>query len=509
LRDAVDALRGWLDQIGPWGVAVYAVIYALATVLLVPGSILTLAAGAIFGLLWGTVAVSIGSTTGAALALLIARYLARDTVARKVRRYPKFDAVDRAVAEGGWKIVAMLRLSPAVPFNVQNYLYGLTAIPFWTAVLTSWVAMLPGTVMYVYIGYLARAGAAAAAGAETVQSATQWTFWVVGFAATVALTVYLTRLARRKIAEQTGIIEQEGSSEPHSVSPRNEETVEAARGWPWGATVAGLLAVFAVAGALVAYANQDALSRLFGPPAVTLDEAYQRKAGGARFDHSAYDDLLHKFVDADGWVDYAGLKAEKERLASYIASVAEAPFDRLGRDEKLALLINAYNAFTLQLILEHYPVRSIKDIPADKRWKHKRWKIGSMTLSLDKIEHEQIRPKFKEPRVHFALVCAAIGCPILRNEAYVGDRIEQQLEEQAKYVHTHHRWLRFNQQDNIIYLTQLYKWYGGDFEQVAGSVLTFAARYVPTLELVLDDGRKPQVRWLQYDWTLNDVKNRK
>ncbi|MCG8510963.1 MAG: TVP38/TMEM64 family protein, partial [Rhodospirillales bacterium] len=160
----VDMVATWVQGLGILGILIFALIYVVAAVLMLPGAALTLAAGAIFGLVWGTVAVSIGATLGAAAAFLIARYLAREKVARKLENYPKFKAVDRAVSEGGWKIVALLRLSPAVPFNLQNYLYGLTAIRFWTCVLTSWAAMLPGTFMYVYLGYIGRAGVAAASG---------------------------------------------------------------------------------------------------------------------------------------------------------------------------------------------------------------------------------------------------------------------------------------------------------------------------------------------------------
>jgi uncharacterized membrane protein YdjX (TVP38/TMEM64 family) len=147
----IQALQDWIGGLGVWGSVVFGLLYVVAVVLLVPASALTLAAGALFGLVAGTVIVSLASTTGAALALLISRYLARDRIAKKVEQYPRFDAIDKALSEGGWKIVALLRLSPAIPFNLQNYLYGLTGIGFWTCVLTSWVAMLPGTFMYVYL----------------------------------------------------------------------------------------------------------------------------------------------------------------------------------------------------------------------------------------------------------------------------------------------------------------------------------------------------------------------
>lgn len=225
------------------------------------------------------------------------------------------------------------------------------------------------------------------------------------------------------------------------------------------------------------------------------------------FDHSAFDALLAKHVDKDGWVDYEGLHKDAALLDSYIASLGNAPFAELGRDQKLALLINAYNAFTLRLILDHYPIKSIKDIPSAKRWDAKRWRISTMTLSLNQIEHEQIRPKFAEPRIHFALVCAAIGCPKLRNEAYQAERIEEQLEDQTRYLHSHDRWFGYQPGAKEVHLTKLYKWYGADFEQVAGSVLDFAARYSSALKIAIEKDKTPRIKWLDYDWTLNDRNN--
>ena len=159
---AVQVVNAWVESLGVWGPLAFGLVYILATVLLLPASALTLAAGAVFGLGTGTLTVSVASTIGAGLAFLIARYFAREKMAAFARRNPKFNAVDRAIGEGGWKIVALLRLSPAVPFNVQNYLYGVTSIRFWTCFLTSWIAMMPGTFMYVYLGHVGGQGLAAA-----------------------------------------------------------------------------------------------------------------------------------------------------------------------------------------------------------------------------------------------------------------------------------------------------------------------------------------------------------
>ena len=169
---------------------------------------------------------------------------------------------------------------------------------------------------------------------------------------------------------------------------------------------------------------------------------------------------------------------------------------------------NAYNAFTLRLILDYYPIKSIKDIPGPKRWDDQRWKIGPLKLSLNQIEHEQVRPHFKEPRIHFALVCAAVGCPPLHHTAYVADQLETQLDRQARIVHNQDRWFQFSPQDpSTVSLTSLYNWYGGDFEQTAGSVLDYAAHYVPALKQAMDAGKKPKILWLHYDWALNSRAN--
>ena len=242
----------------------------------------------------------------------------------------------------------------------------------------------------------------------------------------------------------------------------------------------------------------------FGPPQVELEETYAGVKAETVFDHSAFDRLLAASVDADGFVDYAGLTGRATELDAYIDSLAGAPFDELGRDDRLALLINAYNAFTLRLILDHYPVDSIKDIPGEERWDAVRWTLAGGTYSLNQIEHELVRANFREPRIHFALVCAAVGCPPLRSEAYTGKRLEVQLEAQTRFTHESERWLRYRAGADSIELTSLYEWYGGDFEQVAGSVLAYAARYDADLEYDLSQGHEPEVRFLDYDWSLNE-----
>lgn len=502
----LDRLGHVVEQLGVWGLAAFVVTYVLATVLFLPGSALTLLAGAVFGLWWGTVAVSIGSTVGAAAAFLIGRYLARGAVERKLGGYPKFRAVDRAVSQGGWKIVALLRLSPAVPFNLQNYLYGLTAIRFWPYLLASWLAMLPGTFMYVYLGYAGRAGLAAAAGAESGRSNLEWVLLGVGLAATIAVTLYITHLARRSIQEQNQRDEVPEEAEIMQNDPESRKASSTR-------TIAlAVIAVLFVAAAVWLYLNQGLIRGFFGPPAVEMTERYEHRAEGPTFDHSDFEAILREHVNDNGGVDYAALIADPEPLRRYNASLAEAPFEEMGRNEKLALLINAYNSFTLELMVDWLPredIEGIRDIPSDKRWDDRRWNIGGNVWSLNQIEHEQIRPNFREPRIHWAVVCAAVGCPPLRQETYVADRIDEQLADQEETIHTRgSRWFRFDRDAGVLHLTPLYQWYGSDFEQVSGSVLGHVADQVPAVDEATDTADQGlRIEWLEYDWSLNSQEN--
>ena len=503
---ALDWIEGVVGGLGVTAPFVFAGVYAIAVVLLVPGSALTLAAGALFGPVWGLVAASLGSTMGASAAFLVARLAGRDRFAQMLERHPRFRAVDSAISDGGWKVVAMLRLTPVVPFSISNYLFGLTAIRFVPYVLASWLFMLPGGFMYVYFGHVGRAGLAVASGAGPGSGTLTWTTRVVALVATVAVIVYVTSRARRALERQTSLSAAAPLMNPNADTP---DTAPATTGWPWGATAIFGLAVVMLAAAGVVWSQREAIRARLGPPTVVLAEAYEDPGQDTAppFEHLALDTLLKKHVDGDGWVDYEGLDADAVRLDAYLEAVAAAPFDRMGRDEKLALLINAYNAATLRLILDFRPVKSIKDIPAAKRWDHRRWKIGGKTMSLSDIEHTQIRAKFNEPRIHFALVCAAVGCPKLRNEAYVAARLDAQLDDQMRYAHTHDRWLRFDADRGVLRLTKLYDWYGGDFTQSGDTVQAYVAQYAPALKQVLDMGRRVTVRWLEYDWDLNSRAN--
>jgi uncharacterized membrane protein YdjX (TVP38/TMEM64 family) len=195
-----DALHG-VQELGAVGVVAFIGLYIIATVAFVPGSILTLGAGVLFGVVAGAVYVFVAATLGATAAFLVGRYVARDWVARQIDGHPRFKAIDEAVGRKGFTIVLLTRLSPVFPFNLLNYAFGLTRVPLRDYVLGS-VGMIPGTVLYVYLGSLAGSLTVIGTEQQPADPAVQWTLRLLGFAATVAVTLYLTRIARRALAQQ-------------------------------------------------------------------------------------------------------------------------------------------------------------------------------------------------------------------------------------------------------------------------------------------------------------------
>jgi len=194
----LDVLK-WIESLGYIGGIAFIATYILSTVVFIPATILTLGAGVVFGVVWGSLYVFVGATLGAIAAFLIGRYLARDWIGKKIEGNQKFVAIDQAVAHSGFKIVLLARLSPLFPFNLLNYAFGITGVSFKEYALAS-IGMLPATVMYVYIGSIA--GDVARIGSEDQSTdAIKWGIRIIGFIATVAVTVYTTRLAQKAIAE--------------------------------------------------------------------------------------------------------------------------------------------------------------------------------------------------------------------------------------------------------------------------------------------------------------------
>lgn len=200
----IKQLRGWVDGLGPWGYVIYGLIYIGATIVLAPGAPLTIAAGLIFGG-WGIPLVIVSATIGACLAFLIARHLARDRVKKAIYSRPKFKAVSDVVGEDGWKIVGLMRLSPAVPFNLQNYFFGVTDVKFWHYALATFFGIMPGSALYTYLGVI---GGEAGGGSS---STLKWVFLGAGLDATIIVTVFVSKKANEKL-KQRGVSDSEKSS---------------------------------------------------------------------------------------------------------------------------------------------------------------------------------------------------------------------------------------------------------------------------------------------------------
>ena len=243
----------------------------------------------------------------------------------------------------------------------------------------------------------------------------------------------------------------------------------------------------------------------------------------AEFDHGLWDELLKSHVVESAGasvtaVDYSAFQRERARLKEYLQALAKVTADDFSAwsvDEQLAFLINAYNAWTVELILTEYPeIDSIRDIGflPGAPWRRKIVSLFSSSISLDELEHEMIRgwPRFQEPRIHFAVNCAAVGCPALRKEAYLGAALDEQLESSTnRFLADRNRnYLR----ESTLYVSRIFDWYEEDFQKGwlgVSSVAEFLARYAEPLGLTDQEAAellagRIRIRYLSYDWQLND-----
>lgn len=240
--------------------------------------------------------------------------------------------------------------------------------------------------------------------------------------------------------------------------------------------------------------------------------------------------VLKTHVNQSGMVNYRGFKDNPGRLISFVAAIDVLTPDvyrKWSEKEKIAFWINAYNALTLKAIIDHYPIsagffkalayprNSIRQIPGV--WDNLRFGVLGKKMTLDEIEHGVLRKEFNEPRIHMALVCAAMGCPPLRNEPYVGEKLDQQLDDQARHFLANPRKFAINRDQGKVYLSPIFKWFGGDFVKTYGTdkefagfspeeraVLNFLAKYVNEgdREYLLRGGYA--ISYLDYDWSLNE-----
>ena len=249
------------------------------------------------------------------------------------------------------------------------------------------------------------------------------------------------------------------------------------------------------------------------PPAESSPKGDSARADPAEskgtFDHSPYTALLQKHVDDEGRVAYRAWKdKDLDALDGYLRSVSETDPKKLAsREERIAFWVNAYNALTIRGIIEFYPMKSIKDkvnrIFGYNIWTDYKIEVGGRERSLDEIEHRILR-KMGEPRIHFALVCASLGCPKLSRDAYRGADLEEQLDRQAREFLNDPERTRVDRSGREVYLSKIFKWFDDDFGGTEETVLRFIAPYRPEAERDLLLKGRPEINYLSYDWSLND-----
>lgn len=243
-----------------------------------------------------------------------------------------------------------------------------------------------------------------------------------------------------------------------------------------------------------------------------------------------YADVLSAYVDDEGMVCYRGLQSNRAPLDRYVASMARLDpkvYGAWNDKQKIAFWINAYNSLTLRVIIDHYPIKSggflsgmrfpknsIRQISGV--WDKIEYAVMGRQMTLDAIEHETLRKQFDEPRIHMALVCAAMGCPPLRNEPYTGDRLDAQLEEESREFLRNPEKFRIDRESNTVYLSSIFEWFGGDysnkyqteeFQQADASVrpvLEFVSRHVRDQDAQYLKKQEYRIEHLDYNWTLNE-----
>jgi len=237
-----------------------------------------------------------------------------------------------------------------------------------------------------------------------------------------------------------------------------------------------------------------------------------KAASKGSFDHmhTLLTNVLKKYVvpgKVSSLVKYDELKKNRSELDNYLKgleSLSKSDFSKFNNDQKLSFWINAYNAYTLELIIDNYPLKSIKDLGSlfKSPWKKKFIKLFNKTMSLDGIEHDTIRKQFKEPRIHFAVNCASMGCPSIANEAFTESNLESLLQERSLHFINNDMKNSFNATKKTMKISKIFDWYGVDFNEKFGSYQNF----IQTLKPEIKGLAKFKVKWSNYGWGLNDSK---
>ena len=479
IGQAVEWLRG-----NPWAPAVFVGTYAAFTALALPGTVLTLVGGAVFGFGWGVTYNTIAANLGASAAFLIARNLGRDGVRRLAGDDSKALArLDAVVARQGFRGLLTLRLIPLVPFNALNFGSGLTNLKWSAYAAATAIGIVPGTVVYTFFADALLQGSQEASRGALVR--------LLAAGALLAALSFLPALLKRLRVRLPGL----------------------------GAVA--VLALGAASGVLpIASAGAQATVRAALP------------------DHSAFTRVLADVVVGSEpganhagasdrpmgpGVDYARLAADPSALYAYLATLEATPPELLEaapRNDRLAFWINAYNACMLKRVVKHYPIQPAGGLlglknraagrPANSVWQiddvfeGRHCPVAGAPRSQDEIEHEIVRP-LGDPRIHFAVNCAARSCPPLAPRAYEGDRLGEQLDAQVAAFLRDPAHFRVSRQAGraVVTVNRVLDWFGEDFGGSDG-VLSFLAGYAEGSDREVLDDPGARLEFFEYDWTLND-----
>ena len=232
-----------------------------------------------------------------------------------------------------------------------------------------------------------------------------------------------------------------------------------------------------------------------------------RTGSAAGFDHSQFDKILKVYVNDQGLVDYNGIAGD-QAFKIYMASLKSAQTDSMSRDGQLAFWINAYNAVTIDKVIKWKPQKSVRETFVPGVWTGTKFfttrehTVAGRRLSQDDIEHEILRKQLKEPRIHFAIICASSGCPPLPRVAYTEETVQSMLEEVTREYINSERGTQIDSENNILYLSKLFDWFRGDFEYKSGSVQNFMSPYLGERARAFWN-QNPKIKYIHYDWALN------
>jgi len=232
-----------------------------------------------------------------------------------------------------------------------------------------------------------------------------------------------------------------------------------------------------------------------------------RTGSAAGFDHSKFDQVLKTYVNNQGLVDYNGI-ADDQSFKKYMESLKSAQTDSMSRDGQLAFWINAYNAVTIDKVIKWKPQKSVRETIVPGVWTSTKFFtsrehiVAGKRLSQDDIEHDILRKQLKEPRIHFAIICASSSCPQLLRLAYTEENVQTMLDEETRKYINSERGTQIDSEKDILYLSKLFDWFHGDFEFKSGSVQDFIKPYLNEKTLAFWD-KKPKIKYIHYDWSLN------